>query len=309
MKIIKSITSIYYKLSDVGKVLFFISLLLILVTFFQTVKKREGFIQNQPFLFKTGPELYDDFYASIYDSLVFNPIKNDYEIGLLLNKSVANTKSVVLDVGSGTGHHVAKIADSGVEVLGIDISPSMVKQARQNYPDYNFKVANVLAGHEFASHTFTHIICLYFTVYYLQDKSQFFANCINWLKPGGYLFLHLVDREKFDPILPPGNPLFIVSPQKYAKERITKTKVNFNEFVYQSNFKINEGSNIANFEEKFEFGDDGKVRKQEHTFYMEPVDEIVQMAQNVGFIVDSKVDLLKVAYDSQYIYVFQKPGN
>ena len=50
--------------------------------------------------------------------------------------------------------------------------------------------------------------------------------------PGGYLIVHLVDRESFDPILPPGNPLYVVSPQKYAKERITKTKVHFNDFIY-----------------------------------------------------------------------------
>ena len=44
---------------------------------------------------------------------------------------------------------------------------------------------------------------------------------MDWLMPGGYLIVHLVDRESFDPILPPGNPLYVVSPQKYAKERIT----------------------------------------------------------------------------------------
>jgi hypothetical protein len=86
---------------------------------------------------------------------------------------------------------------------------------------------------------------------------------MDWLMPGGYLIVHLVDRETFDPILPPGNPLYIVSPQKYAKERITKTKVNFNQFVYNADFKLNEGSNIAIFDEKFKFND-GKVRKQEH---------------------------------------------
>ena len=61
---------------------------------------------------------------------------------------------------------------------------------------------------------------------------------MNWLMPGGKLIVHLVDRDKFDPILPPGNPLYIVSPQKYAKERITKTKITFNEFLYNSNFNF-----------------------------------------------------------------------
>jgi hypothetical protein len=60
---------------------------------------------------------------------------------------------------------------------------------------------------------------------------------MKWLMPGGSLIIHLVDREKFDPILPPGNPLMFVSPQKYAKKRITHTNLVFDNFDYQANFE------------------------------------------------------------------------
>jgi len=130
---------------------------------------------------------------------------------------------------------------------------------------------------------------------------------MEWLMPGGCLIVHLVDRYKFDPILPPGNPLYIVSPQKYAKERITKTKVNFNEFVYNADFKLDESYDTAIFDEKFKFND-GKVRKQEHILYMKDVGDIVNMAQDAGFLLHAKVDLVKVAYEYQYLYVFMKPG-
>lgn len=315
-KYTKSITNFYKKLSDPGKVLLFVGLFLILVVFFKNLKnwrnwkKRsmiEGFTQNQNFLFKTGPDVYDDFYASIYDQLVFNNIKNDYEVGMIINKDVPNVKSVVLDVGCGTGHHVAKLADSDLDVIGIDISPSMIDQAKKNYPDYNFQVGDVLDKHKFIDHSFTHILCLYFTIYYLKDKQTFFYNCMDWLKPGGYLIVHLVDREKFDPILPPGNPLYIVSPQKYARERITHTKIHFNEFIYNSNFQLQENSNVATFAEKFKFKD-GKVRKQEHVMYMDSIEDILNLAQDAGFIVQGKVDLMKVAYEHQYLYVFLKPS-
>ena len=122
--------------------------------------------------------------------------------------------------------------------------------------------------------------------------------------PGGYLIVHLVDKYKFDPILPPGNPLYIVSPQKYAKERITKTKITFNDFVYDSNFKL-ENDN-ATFDEKFKFND-GKVRKQEQRLYMEDLSTIVNMAQEAGFIIQAKIDMVKCAYEHQYLYVFVKP--
>jgi hypothetical protein len=130
---------------------------------------------------------------------------------------------------------------------------------------------------------------------------------MDWLMPGGYLVVHLVDRYKFDPILPPGNPLYIVSPQKYAKERITSTKITFNDFVYNSNFKLNENDNTATFNEKFKFNN-GKVRKQEQKLYMEDLPTIVNMAQDAGFLIHAKVDLVKCAYEHQYLYIFVKPN-
>jgi hypothetical protein len=116
-----------------------------------------------------------------------------------------------------------------------------------------------------------------------------------------------VDRDQFDPILPPGNPLLLVSPQRYAQQRITSTKVKFDNFSYSADFKLNQGTNIATFEEKFKSDANGKVRKNEHIMYMPNLDTIVNQAQQLGFILDSKVDLLNIQYEYQYLYIFIKP--
>ena len=129
---------------------------------------------------------------------------------------------------------------------------------------------------------------------------------MNFLKPGGYLVIHLVNRKKFDPILPPGNPLLYVSPQKYAKDRITTTKVKFTDFAYNANFELDEKNNIAKFTEKFKNDKDGKVRKQEHIMYMPDLNEIVSEAQGVGFALEGKVDLIHCQYEYQYLYIFTK---
>ena len=216
---IKSITKIYSKMSNFGKILIFIALLLIIVVFFKSIEipglNKEGF-QNQEFLFKTGVDVYDDFYSNIYDYLVFNNIKDAYEIGVIINDTNANETSVILDIGSGTGHHVGLLSEQNLKVVGIDISPSMIEIARKNYPELNFKLSDALDNTQFNNNTFTHILCLYFTIYYFPDKRRFFDNCMDWLMPGGCLVIHLVNRDKFDPILPPGNPLYIVSPQKLS---------------------------------------------------------------------------------------------
>jgi SAM-dependent methyltransferase len=314
MKLINSVTHIYKKMTTFGKILLFISLLLILVVFFGTIQQnnhlnsgKEGFEQNEKFTFKKGNDIYDEFYSTIYDHLVHNDSKNNYELMTITKNTTPTVKSVILDVGSGTGHHVGKLSQKDLNVTGIDISPSMIAQALQNYPAQKFIHGDVLDSHQFSFNTFTHILCLYFTIYFLQDKRRFFDNCIDWLMPGGFLVVHLVDPLKFDPILPPGNPLYVVSPQKYAKERITKTKINFNKFQYNSNFVYDQGSEIGKFEEKFKF-DDGKTRKQEQILYMEDTEQIVAIAQQCGFILHAKIDMVKCAYEYQYLYVFMKPA-
>ena len=308
---LKSITKIYSKLSNFGKTLIFIALLLIIVVFFKSIKipglNKEGFQSQDKFLFKTGVDVYDDFYSSIYDYLVFNNIKDAYEIGEIINSTNASETSVILDVGCGTGHHVGLLGEKNLNVLGIDISPSMIETAKKNYSSFNFKVSNALDNTQFNHNMFTHILCLYFTIYYFPDKRIFFDNCMDWLMPGGYLVVHLVNRDKFDPILPPGNPLYIVSPQKYAKERITTTKITFNEFIYNSDFKFNKDDNIATFDEKFKFND-GNVRKQEQKLYMEDEQDILTIAQQCGFILQGKIDLVKCAYEYQYLYILVKPS-
>lgn len=306
--IVRQTTNIYKKSSNWGKILIFIMLLIIVMMIFKTSKSVEGFEQNEQFLFKSGTDMYDRFYADIYDYLVFNNLKDEYEVGEIINKTTPTSESRILDIGCGTGHHVGALTTSGFNSVGLDVSPAMITRAKENYPNCNFVQGNALNSDQFTSNSFTHILCLYFTIYYFKDKRQFFENCMKWLMPGGYLIVHLVDREKFDPILPPGNPLMLVSPQRYAEKRITNTKVRFNDFAYNADFELDSSNNQAKFIEKFKNNHDGKVRKHEHIFYMEDINAIVDEAQNTGFLLHGQIDLLHCQYEYQYLYIFIKPN-
>lgn len=48
----------------------------------------------------------------------------------------------ILDLGCGAGYLTNKIASSGAEVIGIDNAPTMIEQARINYPNLKFEVAD-----------------------------------------------------------------------------------------------------------------------------------------------------------------------
>jgi SAM-dependent methyltransferase len=308
---LNSISKIYDKSSIWGKIFMFSLLIVLLVVIFKGPNNnylKEGFEQSEKFIVKTGSEIYDDFYADIYDYLVYNRIKNDFEVGEIINASGPTSESIVLDIGCGTGEHVNELGKKGIEVIGVDKSQAMIAKAMNKYPNHKFQVGDGLNSDLFPASSFTHILCMYFTIYYFKNKLAFFNNCMNWLMPGGYLIVHLVNRDEFDPILPPGNPLLLVSPQKYAKQRITTTKVKFTDFSYHADFKLDKSNNVAKFVEKFTEDKNGKVRKNEHDLYMDSQESILIMAQEAGFIVEGQVDLVKAQYEYQYLYILTKPN-
>jgi trans-aconitate methyltransferase len=51
----------------------------------------------------------------------------------------------ILDLGCGTGHLTAQIADSGAQVIGVDRSAEMVAGARLAYPNLKFEIADAKA--------------------------------------------------------------------------------------------------------------------------------------------------------------------
>ena len=172
----------------------------------------------------------------------------------------------------------------------------------------NYQVVDALKPMAFSPNSFTHITCLYFTIYYIENKHAFFQNCFNWVIPGGHLVLHLVDKENFDPIIPAGDPFNLVSPQKYTKNRITSTVVKFDQFDYKSNFELIPNNTTAIMSETFKDKKNGAIRKYEHNFYMPSQKKILSTAKDVGFVLSSKIDMIKSQYSYQYIYILQKPN-
>lgn len=307
----------------VHKVFYGMTIVFILMLFYNLKHQgKEGYEQQQAqskeLNIKDDPAtIYDDFYVEIYDDLLFSKNKNDFEISEIVKATKPSAQSRILDIGSGTGHHVSALDANGfTQVQGIDMSASMVTKAKSTYPTLDFAVGNALETMLFPGNSFTHITCLYFTIYYIQDKLLFFRNCLHWLAPGGYLILHLVEPNKFDPIMPAGDPFPILSPQHYAEKRITQTTVKFDQFDYKANFKMEPvdekdekplTSANAILTETFKMKPDGGVRKNEHRLYMPAERVILRLALHEGFIVVSKSSMLKCQYENQNLYVLQKP--
>jgi len=250
--------------------------------------------------------LYDEFYSKIYDQIIEGSIRQEFEVGLTLSWAKGfrpDEKTIeVLDIGCGTGGDLSHFKKAGVgKAVGLDASDSMVTAARAHYPKGDYRVGEAEQIGLFAAGEFNLVTMFYFTYYYLRDRDQVFRNIFQWLQPGGCLVIHLVNREKFDPILEAASPFVAFSVQKYSKERVTRSKVSFDKFEYEADFTLD--GDTAEFREEFKFKD-GKKRRQIHRLRMPKMEAVVSEAEASGFVFKQFLDLTSIGYEYQYLFCF-----
>jgi SAM-dependent methyltransferase len=286
-----------------------LALLLVCLVYYKKMARAdmpqvEAFTQDKPFVLKRGQDTYDEFYVEVYDRITNTESRGDYELKQLIKATEPSTEqSVFLDIGSGTGYIVHELQEAGFQAYGIDESKCMVDYSQQIYPEVETKCGNAMDSMLFERGIFTHILCTYFTIYHMEDKNKFFQNCRNWLKPNGYLFLHIVDKDRFDTIMPVGKPTFLRSPQKYAETRITETKVEFDELTYTSSYQFGANDQVV-LKETFTDHATANIRQNERTLIMEPVQVLLEMGNQAGFVLHSKATVPGDEY--QYLYILER---
>lgn len=268
--------------------------------FADNVISKEGFVQKEKFVLKKDGQTYDDFYAQIYDKIHSpNPTK---ELAEILKITGADNNSAFLDVGSGTGCTLNALAESGAKCIGIDKSEAMVTAAKEKCGSAVYvKKGDVTEPIQFVRNQFTHILCLNHTIYEIEDKHAFFTNCRYWLRNGGVLILHLVDKNRFNTVI--GKPFLIDNPQKYVKERITKSETDFGDFTYFAKYDIQQ-KGASTFVETFTDAVTKNVRQNERTLFMDSEDEVLKIANRCGFSQQGKINMEPINDDEhQNIYV------
>ena len=252
--------------------------------------------------------IFDDFYAQIYDQLVDGNVRTKAEVTYTLNWVKGYRPEVkgveVLDIGCGTGHAADEFNKAGVgKIVGIDRAESMINYGRKKYPKLDLRVGDVEIIGTCAPNEFNLATMYYFTFYYLKDRETALRNIYTWLQMGSCLVIHLVNRDKFDPILESASPFMAFSVQKYSKERMTQSKVAFDKFDYLANFEL-EGSD-GQFKEEFKFKN-GKSRRQIHRLRIPTMDEVVNLVEGAGFTYKQFIDLTPIGYEYQYLFCFVK---
>jgi SAM-dependent methyltransferase len=266
----------------------------------------------------SNDDLFDDFYASVFTKLTQNENLIQAESAICMEeftKKTPKNQLIILDAGCGIGIGSASFIKQGAgTVVGIDKSQPMIRYAKgttlpnstltdTQKQDIEFRQFDLMGPGAAAAAEFTNAVLLYFTVYYFRDLDTLFRNLALWVKPGGSLAIEVVNKYKFDPVLDSSNPWVGFSPQKYSKERLTKSRVVFDKFDYEAEFNLEDPR--AEFRETFRFKD-GSIRRQKHTLYMPSMEDIIKKAQNNGWIYTSYVDLMPLSFPYGYLLFFSR---
>ena len=128
----------------------------------------------------------EEYTARIAGELEHKPLDR-----MLLDEFAARTKGAgpVCELGCGPGHVARYLHDRGVDVIGIDLSPGMLEQARKLNPTIEFQQGNMLAL-EVEDGAWAAIVAFYSIVHIPKtDILQACREMFRALQPGGLLFL------------------------------------------------------------------------------------------------------------------------
>jgi ubiquinone/menaquinone biosynthesis C-methylase UbiE len=181
-------------------------------------------------------------------------------------KTMMSSSSHVLDVGSGLGYHVHALNEHGISAVGLDSSKAMVRHAKEKYGQ-PYIHGNVMNTSIFPEQSFTHVMCLYYTMYCWLEKETFFHNVHHWLVEDGILFIHGAH------------------PWKYGDSMI-------GEITYESEI------HNTMFKEKITRGQTYTVH---HVVYVMSKEELIHLAKQCHFTY-----VQEHSYENNYILVFKK---
>ena len=116
----------------------------------------------------------------------------------LLNRFAEETaaRGLVADLGCGPGHVTAYLRDRGVQMLGVDLSPEMIRVAAERHPGIDFRVGD-MAALDLPDASLAGAIAFYAIVHFEPDElAMVFREMRRVLRPGSLLLIsfHIGDE-------------------------------------------------------------------------------------------------------------------
>lgn len=104
---------------------------------------------------------------------------------------------VIADVGCGPGHVAGHLAELGAQVVGVDLSPTMIEIAQRRHPAIAFHVGSMLELPA-ADRAWAGAVLLYSIIHLARDeRARAYRELARVVRPGGPVLLafHVTDAE------------------------------------------------------------------------------------------------------------------
>ena len=151
---------------------------------------------NEYFQVSSGYDaLADEYVAHIYHELEHKPMDREWLARLA---ATVGTPGPICDLGCGPGHVARYLHEQGAQVLGVDLSPRMIEQARQLNDGIEFRVGN-MAALEVADESWSGIAAFYSIIHILPTQiAAVLREFWRVLRPGGEVLLafHVGDEVR-----------------------------------------------------------------------------------------------------------------
>lgn len=130
-----------------------------------------------------------DVVAVDYARVLAAGLPSDPTDRLVLARFAAGLRGPVVEVGCGPGRMTGQLAELGLDVRGIDLSPAMVAEARRRHPGLDFEVGTVTAL-DLPDRSVAGLVAWYSIIHLPpEDLPVAFAEFARVLVPGGRLQL------------------------------------------------------------------------------------------------------------------------
>jgi ubiquinone/menaquinone biosynthesis C-methylase UbiE len=274
----------------------------------------EGFENENSVTYQDAKDIYDDTYASIYNALWHSNEKLNYERVSIQEMALAErpiSTVRILDMCCGTAPHACYFKNLGVDYIGVDISDSMLKKARDECPSATFQNGDVTQVHLFPQKSVSTCLLMNFSIYQFQNPKILSDNAYQWLQPEGFFVVHLVDPDKYDPLHDLASPFAAFSLQKYSLERQTDSSVFFDQFKYLGRLNKKKDEDTASYDETLtyydpEINNNVKYRENKHHWNMPSKERMIDIIKTSGFRHIETQDLVRCGKEYQYIVYFKK---
>lgn len=144
--------------------------------------KRGGVPMNRPKLFDRWPEKYDNWFQTPMGKLI-----KSYETELILEMLNPSKGELVLDAGCGTGIFTRDLTDAGAEVMGLELSLTMVEGAGRRLSGSPFHmIQGDMLRLPFSDHVFDKAVSVT-AIEFIKDARGAVNELFRVTKPGGII--------------------------------------------------------------------------------------------------------------------------